>query len=129
MTVSKAKLGFSLDHIPPITILPAGTPHIRIHKPWLKHNSIFILTFQSFFQNGKTIGLRRLSEQLEVSGKHKYAQMCFSKQDRGLTRQFTWISSPDKKKKSVVLAHVSEGVLLSTCLDLRKGLPVPAQET
>lgn len=128
MTVPKVLLSFCLDHILSITILPAGTPRIRIHKPWLKHNSIFIFIFQRFFQNGKTIVLRRLAEQLEVSGKDKSAQMCFSKQEQGLTRQFTWVSSPGERE-SVVLAHISERVLLSTCLDLRKEPPVSAQET
>lgn len=31
-----------------IMILPASTPHVGIHKLWLKHNSIFIPVFRSF---------------------------------------------------------------------------------
>lgn len=99
LTILMVQLHFCLGPIPSITILLAGTPRVRIHKPWLKHNLIFIPIFQSFFQNGKTIVLWRLAERLAVSGKYKHAQMCFSNQEQGLTSPFTWALSPRKRGK------------------------------
>ena len=102
MTIPIVQLGFFFGPIPSIKTLKVGTPPAGINKPQLKHNLIFIPIFQSFFQNGKTIVLWRLTERLEVFGKYKYVQMCFSKQEQGLTSQFTRALSPRKEASDVV---------------------------
>lgn len=129
MTVPKVKLGFGLDRIPSITILPAGTSHIRIHKPWLEHNSIFILTFQSFFQKWENYSTQETGWTTWGFWRTQICTDVFFKTREGPHTPVHMGLLSRKKRESVVLAHISEGVLLSTCLDLRKGPPVPAQET
>ena len=122
LTIPKVQLGFCFGPIPSIKILKVGTPPVGINKPWLKHNLIFIPIFQSFFQNGKTIVLWRLTERLEVFGKYKYVQMCFSKQEQGLTSQFTRALSPGKEASCSSGSHIWESVALCAFRS-GKGLP------
>lgn len=127
LTIPMVQLGFCFGPIPSIKILKVGTPPVGINKPWLKHNLIFIPIFQSFFQNGKTIVLWRLTERLEVFGKYKYVQMCFSKQEQGLTSQFTRALSPGKEASCSSGSHIWESVALCGFRS-GKGLPGSAGE-
>ena len=62
LTIPIVQLAFFFGPIPSIKIPKVGTPPAGINKSWLKHSLIFIPIFQSFFQNGKTIVLWRLTE-------------------------------------------------------------------
>ena len=127
LTIPIVQLGFFFGPIPSIKTLKVGTPPAGINKPQLKHNLIFIPIFQSFFQNGKTIVLWRLTERLEVFGKYKYVQMCFSKQEQGLTSQFTRALSPRKEASCSSGSHIWESVALCGFRS-GKGLPGSARE-